>query len=231
MERCNISGSSPAAAVRRNSSIAIRPRTGPTNPQAGFTPALPVDQNAGQPGGQRTALRHVGRGDLRRRDDLHHLRVGELHARQPQSAGGNLAHDRHVAELHLRRQGRGHDQHADLPDRRRVYRRPDGRPHARVPRQEGRGPRNEARHARLAGPSDLDPHAHRLFRGHGLGTEGHEQSRGPRVLRGALRVQFGLGEQRLGIRRPEQPPGAPTIPRVPIRLCRRIRLGTSPRAW
>ena len=54
---------------------------------------------------------------------------------------------------------------------------------------------------------------------------------GPRVLRGALRVQFGLGEQRLGIWGPGRPRGAPTIPRVPVRRCRRIRLGTSPRAW
>ena len=41
---------------------------------------------AGQPGGQGIALRHVGRGDLRRRHDRHRLRVGQLRARQPQSA-------------------------------------------------------------------------------------------------------------------------------------------------
>ena len=48
-----------------------------------------------------------------------------------------------------------------VPDRRRVHRRADGRTHAGVPGQKGRGPRNEARHARPAGPSDHDPHARR----------------------------------------------------------------------
>ena len=45
---------------------------------------------------------------------------------------------RHVAQLHLRRQGRRHDQHAAVPDRRRLRRRPDGGTDARIPGQEDR---------------------------------------------------------------------------------------------
>ena len=52
----------------------------------------------------------------------------------------------------------------DLPDRRRLPGRPDGRPHAGVPGQEGRGPRDEAGHAGAADPPADDPGADRAVR-------------------------------------------------------------------
>ena len=128
-------------------------------------------------------------------------------ARQPESAGRTLAADRHVAQLHLRRQGRGHDQPAVVPDRRRVHRRTHGGTHARVPGQEGRGPGNETGHDRAVGPSDHDSDARRTVRRHRLGHEVHQQPRRARPVGNGLRVQFRLGQQRLGVRRARTPAG------------------------
>ena len=189
-------------------------------------------RTAGQPGRQGTALRPVGRRDLRRGDHGHHLRLGQLHARQPQSAGRADAVDRHVAQLHLRRQGRRPDQPAGLPDRRRVPGRADGGPHAGVPRQEGRGPRDEAGHAGPAHPPDPDPRPDRPVRRAGLGHEGDQQSRRARLLGDPLRVQLGVGEQRLRLRGAAATPGASTTRRRTRRPpARTARPGTSPPAW
>ncbi len=59
--------------------------------------------------------------------------------RQPERVGGHLRRRRHrpVLDPALRPAGR-------------VHRRPDGRPHPRVPGQEDRGPRDQARHPRPA---------------------------------------------------------------------------------
>ena len=67
------------------------------------------------------------------------------------------------------------------------------------------GKKVEAREMKLAALALLDPSAddlssHGPVCRHGLGHEGDEQSRGARVFRSPLRVQFGLGQQRLGLR-------------------------------
>ena len=89
---------------------------------------------------------------------------------------GLLAICRHVAQLHLRRQGRGPDQHADLSHSGGLPRGADGRPNAGVPRQEGRGPRDEAGHAGAVGPSDPDPGPVRPVCGRRMGHQGDQQS-------------------------------------------------------
>ena len=126
----------------------------------------------GQSGRQGNALWHLRRRHLRRVDGRRDRRRGELRARQSQSAGGAGAVRRHVAQRDLRRQRRRHDQHADLLDRRRLHRRPDGRAYARVPGQEDRGARDEAGDDRVARPSDHDPRADRSVFGDGVGDEG-----------------------------------------------------------
>ena len=217
---------SPAEFVDRDPA-----KNGADKPKAGGTPALPVDQSLGNLEGKELRFGTSAGSTFAAATTA--ITCGSVNCMHDSlnPLAGIYADDGHVAELHLRRQGRGHDQHADLPDYRRVHRRPDGRADPRVPRQEGRSPRNEARHDRLAGPSHFDPHADRLFRGHGLGTEGHEQSGGPRVLGGALRVQFGFGEQRFGIRGPDNGVGLLRSQESQSTRPRRIQLGTSPRAW
>ena len=67
-----------------------------------------------EPGGQGAALRTDRRGNL---GSFHHRdeqRQRQRHARQPQSAHGSAAADRHVAQLHLRRRRRRRDQHIPL---------------------------------------------------------------------------------------------------------------------
>ena len=78
----------------------------------------------------------------------------------------------------LRRQGRGHDQPAAVPDHRGVPGRPDGGAHARVPGQENRCERDETRGNRTAGPSPDDFGADGDFCGHRLGDQGGNQPRG-----------------------------------------------------
>ena len=97
-----------------------------------------------QHGGQRSSL---WRGQLRAVGHHHHrhqLRRGEQHARQPAAhrrPGAAVQHDdRH---RHLRRRGRGHVRHFDLLHHRGLHRRPDGRPHAGVSRQETRAEGSE----------------------------------------------------------------------------------------
>ena len=61
--------------------------------------------------------------------------------------------------------------------------RPDGRPHAGVPGQEGRGPRDEAGHAGPADPSDHDPGADRPVRRLRLGRQARPTIPGPTASR------------------------------------------------
>ena len=134
-------------------------------------------------------------------------RVGQLDARLADAARRADAAHRHVAEQHLRRRRRRLHQHADLRHRRRLRRRHDGRPHAGVPRQEGRGEGDEAGEpgllwhplAILVGTAiacyvwatTADP-------GTALGLA--EEPGAARLLRDALRVHVGDGQQRLGVR-------------------------------
>ncbi len=140
----------------------------------------------GEPGGQGTAIRHLGRSDFRRRDHGYHLRIGKLHARQPEPAGRTYSLDRHVAKLRVWRQGRGNDKPAAVPDRGCFHCRIDGGAHAGIPGQKSRSPGNETRHDSAVGPSDNDLDADRAICGYGLGHQGDEQSGRPWILGSTL---------------------------------------------
>ena len=109
--------------------------------------------------GQGIALRDIGRRRLRGDHHRRHLRRDQRGDGQSQSARRPVADDRHVGQLRVRRQGRRHDQPALVPHRRRVPRRTDGRPHARISGQEGRRAGNEAGDDRAARAPDPDPRA------------------------------------------------------------------------
>ena len=86
---------------------------------------------------------------------------------------------------------------AGVRDRRGLHRRPDGRPHARVPRQEDRGLRDEDGLARDPDPGGADPDRHR-DRLHRAGRDGDARQSGrPRLQRDPLRVLVGRRQQRL----------------------------------
>ena len=70
-----------------------------------------------------------------------------------------------VAQLRLRRQRGGHDQHAPVHHYRDLYRRHDGGANTRIPGKEDRGNRGEARDHRPFGPSCHDSPAHRTLCG------------------------------------------------------------------
>ena len=96
-------------------------------------------------GGQGSALRRRPFGALGVDDHGHLERLGQQHARLDDAARRPRADDRDVAQQHLRRRRRRLHQHADLHHRHRLRRRHDDRPHAGVPRQEGRSQGDEAR--------------------------------------------------------------------------------------
>ena len=105
---------------------------------------------------------------------------------------------------HLRRRGRRPLRHADLRRAGRVHRRPHGRPHPGVPRQEDRGLRREARHARPDGARDHDPRLHRLGQRERLGPGRPQQRRPARLQRNPLRLQLVRRQQRQRLRRPHR---------------------------
>ena len=93
-----------------------------------------------QHGGQGDALRRRRLGAVRHRHHRRLLRRGQRHARQLHAARGPGAAGQHPARRgDLRRRRRRPLRHPGLRAPRRLHRRPDGRPHARVPRQEDRG--------------------------------------------------------------------------------------------
>ena len=113
-----------------------------------------------------------------------------------------LAFRRDVAQLHLRRQGRWHDQPVAVPDHRDLSRGTDGRPHARISGQENWRTRDEARDDRAAGSSISHPGAVGAVRRDQLGHQGGEQSRRAWIVGDRLPVLVVLGEQRVRLRRP-----------------------------
>ena len=119
----------------------------PGNPvltKLGVDQVATADQSRRQHGGQGTALR---RRQLRAVGGRHHLRVerlGQLDARLVHAARGNdpdVADAAGRSDLRRRRLGPVRDDH--VRDRHRLHRRPDDRPHARVPRQEDRRVRDQ----------------------------------------------------------------------------------------
>ena len=88
------------------------------------------------------------------------------HARQLHAARRPGPAVQHPARRgHLRRRRRRPLRHADLRHPRGLHRRPDGRPHARVPRQEDRGQGGEDGDARHPRPAVSHPRLHRARRG------------------------------------------------------------------
>jgi len=138
----------------------------------------------------------------------------------------------HVAQLRLRRRRRRAHQLPDLPDPGRVPGRADGRPHARVPRQEGGGPRDEAGGAGPARAPAAGAGADRAVRRARLGRRRHEQPRPARVHRNPVRVQLREREQRLRVRGGSATATALTTPRrTRARPLPTSRTGTSRRRW
>ena len=107
-----------------------------------------------QHGRQGSALRHQRLDALRHHHHGRELRRRELDARQLHAAGRRgAAGDDPAGRGDLRRCRLGPVRHAGVRDHGGVHRRPDDRPHARVPGQEDRGPRDEDgvhRHSRGA---------------------------------------------------------------------------------
>ena len=104
-----------------------------------------------QPRGQGAAQRHRGQHDLGRRHDRRLQRLRQLRPRLlhgPRRQRPAREHDDRRGDLRRGRLGPLRDA-ADGPAR-RLHRRPDGGAHTRVPGQEGRGARDEAR-------ADRDP--------------------------------------------------------------------------
>ena len=114
-----------------------------------------------QPGGQGAAQRdrrqhRVGGGDHRGIERLGQLRARVLHRDRRRRAAGQ--HDDRGGDLRRGRLGAVRDAVVRDPDR--VHRRPDGRANARVPGQEDRRPRREARGDRDDRGADAGPRRH-----------------------------------------------------------------------
>ena len=119
--------------------------------------------------------------------------------------GGHDPARQHAARRdHRRRRRRRPLRHADLRARRDLHRRADGRPHAGVRRQEDRGARGQARHARDPVAAARDARLHRRRRGAAERRRLDRQPRSARLLGDPLRLHLGRGEQRLGLRRPDR---------------------------
>ena len=102
---------------------------------------------------------------------------------------------------HLRRRRRRPLRHVPLHRPLGLHRRPDGRPHARVPRQEDRVARGQARDALGPDPDALHPRIHRRGVRAAGGARGTRQHGSPRLLRDPVRLHVGCRQQRLGVRR------------------------------
>ena len=101
--------------------------------------------------------------------------------------------------------GRGPLRDAGLRRPHRVHRRPDGRPHARVPGQEDRGARDEARDALRAHLPAGHPGLHGLERRSRPTAPSSLNNAGPHGLIGdPLRVLERRRQQRLGVRGPQR---------------------------
>ena len=115
-----------------------------------------------QHGGQGGPLRRGDVGALCRGHDRAFVRLRQCHARLVHAARRARADAADPA----RRSAAGRRRlrplrHAGLRDRDGVRRRPHGRPHAGISRQEDRGARDEAGDARAADPAAGDPRLHR----------------------------------------------------------------------
>ena len=130
------------------------------------------------------------------------LRRGQRHARQLHRARRHDPADQHGARRdHRRRRRGGALRHPRLRHRDDLRRRPHGRAHAGIPRQEDRGQGGQDGDARHPVPAADDAGVH------GAGHRGRGRPRGPgqcrpaRLLGDPLRLHLGGRQQRLGLRR------------------------------
>ena len=136
-------------------------------------------------GGQGGALRRARVRAVRRDDDRDVDRRGDLGPRQLHAARRRGPAREHDARRGLAGRGRRRPlRNPDLRPARGLHRRADGRPDARVPRQEDPGDRDEARRPLSAGRADADPGL-RVHLGAARPGEGVDpQSGAARALRG-----------------------------------------------
>ena len=155
--------------------------------------------------GQGGPLRRARIGPLRGVDDGHvdrrrHRRARQLHAARRRRS--SREHDARGGEPGRRRRRPLRD--ADLRAPRRLHRRADGRPHARVPRQEDPGDGDEARRPLSPDRPDAHPRLRLGLRRSRRSEVVDPEPRPARPLRGRLRVHLGGEQQRLGVRRPDR---------------------------
>ena len=129
--------------LRLRSSTATRPS--PTSASTRRTQTGDAAQSGGNMEGKEVRFGIADSADLGRRDDGRLQRLRQLHARQLHAARRPRAAVQHAPRRgRLRRHRLRPLRHAGLRHHRRLRRRPDDRPHARVPRQEDRPVRDEA---------------------------------------------------------------------------------------
>ena len=128
--------------------------------------ALGVDGTARQHGRQGGPLRHRRLGPVRGDHHRRLLRCRQRHARELHAAGRHDPADQHGAGRDHRRRRRCRPlRHAAVRHRRHVRGRADGRPHARICRQEAGGQGGQDDHAGHPGPALGDAGLHRAGRG------------------------------------------------------------------
>ncbi len=141
--------------------------------------ALGVDPSAGNLEGKELRFGQALSVDVRHGDDRDQHRRGQRDARFADAARRPRAAVQPAGRLHLAgRRRRGALRLSRRRGHRRVHRRADGRPHARISRQEDRIARNEARDVRGA---DLSARGARLLRGFGAAAD---RARQPRTTAG-----------------------------------------------
>ncbi len=109
----------------------------------------------------------------------------------------------HAVRGHARRRGGGTLRHAGAGAALGVHRRADGRPHAGIPRQEGRATGDEADLAVHPPGARPDPRPDERRAADPVGAGLDPQRRTPRPERGALRVHVGREQQRQRVRWPQ----------------------------
>ena len=100
-----LAGTQPPPATKSPIPKPAREKTGPFLRSR----RLPVDQHLGNLEGKKCALAPTAGATFAAAHRGRHLRSDELRARQPEPGCIAVANGRHVAELHLWRQGRRHD--------------------------------------------------------------------------------------------------------------------------
>ena len=172
-------------------------------------PAVPGQRRPGrhrQHGRQGGPLRGGRRRPVHGRHDRNEHRRHQLLARQRPTDRGARPAVQHGA----RRGHPGRDRGRDVRDARhrgdpgRVHRRPDGRPDAGIPRQEGRILRDQDGDARRPRARCQHPRVHRDRERPACRPGGPAEPRSARLQRDPVRLLEPDGQQRLGLRRADR---------------------------